>query len=469
MGYKIWIKNGTFITLRQNDVEPMQQKEFESTQDQVVKPMKDLAVQSNNDNRNVATVLTDGHMVITDDRIVYVGPDAPSEEEGPFDEIIDGRHRLYMPGLINTHGHAAMSLLRGVADDLALQVWLEQHIWPVEEKMTADDIYYGTLLSIVEMLKGGTTTFVDMYDHMDRVAEAVEQSGMRGSLMRGIIGFGEPEQVTGKLQEAARFAREWNNQADGRIKTMMAPHAPYTCPPELIQRIVDISAELDVPIHIHMSETLFEVEENRRQYRRRPVAHLQALGVFDRPCLVAHAVHLDDEEIAMLAEHDVRVAHNPVSNLKLASGIARLPEMLGAGILVGLGTDGCASNNNLDMFEEMRMASLLHKGIRGDATLIPAEQAFLMGTRHGARAIWMDDVGALQPGMKADIVSLNIDQPHFLPYSNMISHIVYSASAHDVADVWVDGRQLVKDREMLTLDEEKIKFEITARFQRLMS
>lgn len=432
MSETTWIKNGIFITA--NDVQP----------------------------------IVEGHMVVTGDRITYIGAAPPEPPvDAHYDHIVDGRHRLYMPGLVNTHGHAAMSLLRGYADDLSLQIWLEEHIWPIEAKMKAHDVRSGAALSIIEMLKGGTTTFVDMYDYMDEVAQAVEESGMRGSLSRGIIGFGEPDELKAKLAEAKRFARDWNGQADGRIKTMMAPHAPYTCPPDYIESIVAASIELDVPIQTHMSETLFEVEENHRQYGKRPVAHLQSLGVFDRPCIVAHAVHLHDDEIDILKAHDVSVSHNPVSNLKLASGVARLPDLLQAGVRVSLGTDGCASNNNLDMFEEMRLAALLHKGVSGDPTVVTAEEALRLATVEGAKSIWMDDVGTLEQGSKADFIALNIDQPHFFPHHNFISHVVYSASAQDVTDVWVDGKQLVKGREMLTLDEEKIKHEFSQCYQRL--
>jgi 5-methylthioadenosine/S-adenosylhomocysteine deaminase len=416
---------------------------------------------------NAENKVMQGNMVVEGNQITYIGEGIPEAKES-YDEIIDGTHKLYMPGLVNTHGHAAMSLLRGYADDLALQTWLEEYMWPNEAKFTAHDIKYGSLLSIVEMLKGGTTCFVDMYDHMNEVAQAVEQSGMRGCLTRGMISFGTPEEAKAKLREAEQFSRDWHNKAEGRITTMLAPHSAYTCPPDFIEEIVRSSGEMNLPIHTHMSETLFEVEENERQYGLRPVAHLEKLGVFSRPTIVAHAVHLTDEEIAILKKYDVRVSHNPGSNLKLASGIARVPELLEAGVLVSLGTDSSASNNNLDMFEEMRLAALLHKGVSGDPTAISAEEALRMGTIQGARSIWLKDTGVLQPGMKADFIAINTDQPHFLPRTNFISHVIYSAAAQDVSDVWVDGRRIVKNRELLTLDEEKIKFEFTACFQRLM-
>jgi len=410
--------------------------------------------------------VAEGTLVVRDGRIEAIGEVDPREYEGL--PVIDGRRKLFMPGLVNTHGHAAMSLLRGYADDLALQVWLEEKMWPNEAKFTAEDVRWGTLLAIVEMVKGGTTCFVDMYDHMDEVAGAVEQSGMRACLARGMIGHVPPKVQKAKLAEGRAFAENWHGKAEGRITAMMSPHAAYTCPPEFIRQVVDIAHELDLPIHTHMSETLKEVLDNERQYGLRPVAHLEKLGVFSRPCLVAHGVHLTDEEIDVLKRYDVRVSHNPGSNLKLASGIAPVPALLRAGVKVSLGTDSAASNNNLDMFEEIRLAALLHKGVSGDPTAVPAREALKMGTVYGAESIWLEDVGRLAPGMKADIIALDMDQPHFLPKTDFISHIVYCASAHDVTDVWVDGRRIVRDRELLTLDEERIKHEFSRCFRRLM-
>ena len=410
----------------------------------------------------------EGYMIIEDDRIAYIG-DAPPAPGERFDEVIDGRGKLYMPGLVNTHCHAAMTLLRGYGDDLALQVWLEQKMWPNEAKFTDEDVKWGTLLSIVEMVKGGTTCFVDMYDHMDQVAEAVRISGMRARLTRGAIGLCPPDVQKSKLEEAIRFAKDWHGQANGRITTMMSPHAPYTCPPDFIEKFVQAAHDLDLPIHTHMSETLKEVLDNEKQYGLRPPAHLEKLGVFTRPCLVAHAVHLNDEEIDILRRHSVHVSHNPGSNLKLASGVARVPDMLAAGILVSLGTDSAASNNNLDMFEEMRLAALIHKGVTGEPEAVPAGEALRMGTVYGARSIWLDDVGMLKAGMKADFIALNAEQAHLYPKTDYISHVVYSASAKDVVDVYVDGACIVRGGECVTLDEEQIRFEAQKRFELLLS
>jgi 5-methylthioadenosine/S-adenosylhomocysteine deaminase len=411
--------------------------------------------------------LIKGCMVVEGNRITYIGDQVPEPIE-TYDEVVNGSHKLYMPGLVNTHGHAAMSLLRGYGDDLALQIWLEEKMWPMEAKFSANDVKWATLLSILEMVKGGTTTFVDMYDHMNEVAKAVELSGMRGSLCRGVIGLCPPEIQDAKLKEATQFAKDWHGAADGRITTMISPHSPYTCPPDYIERFVQAAHDLNLPIHTHMSETLREVSFNEQEYGLRPAAHLEKYGVFTRPTLIAHGVHLTDDEIAILAAHKVNVSHNPGSNLKLASGIARVQDLQLAGVKVSLGTDSAASNNNLDMFEEMRLAALIHKGATGDPLAIPAKEALKMGTLTGAESLWLEHVGQLKPGMTADFIALDLDQPHFLPKTDFVSHIVYSASAKDVTDVWVNGNWIVRSGECLTLDEERIKREFEHCFDKLI-
>ncbi|WP_018886202.1 amidohydrolase [Paenibacillus massiliensis] len=409
----------------------------------------------------------EGCMIIEDSRITYIGPTIPDGEENT--PVVDGKGLLFLPGLVNTHGHAAMSLLRGYGDDMVLQQWLQEKMWPMEGKFTSTDVYWGTSLSVLEMLKGGTTTFLDMYDHMDEVAKVAEQSGIRACLMRGAIGLCSEEEQRMKLNEAVAFAKNWHGKADGRITTMMSPHSPYTCPPAFIEQFVQAAHDLNLPLHTHMSETLAEVEQNVREYGARPVEHLQKLGFFSRPSLVAHAVHLNDEEIQVLAQYDVGVSHNPGSNLKLASGVARVPDLLRAGVKVSLGTDGPASNNNLDMFEEMRLAALIHKGVSGDPTAVPAAEALRMTTEYGAVSIGLKEVGVLAAGNKADFIALDMDQPHFLPRTDLISHAVYSASAKDVVHVWVDGKQVLKDGSCLTLDEERIRYEAQAAFEGLLA
>ncbi|MFF2887552.1 amidohydrolase [Paenibacillus sp. NPDC057967] len=430
---QLWIKDGLFVTM-----------------DDAAKTVK-------------------GHMVVTDGVITYVGAEPPVGLL-PDAQKLDGSKLAFMPGLVNTHGHAAMTLLRGYSDDQKLQVWLEQKMWPMEAKYVDADTRAGSALAIIEMLRTGTTAFVDMYDRMDQVAAMTEQAGIRGILTRGVIGLCSEEEQKAKLNDAIAFAKTWHGKADGRISTMLSPHAPYTCPPAYIEKFVEAAHELDLPLHTHMSETIAEVEQNVRDYGARPVEHLDRLGFFSRPSLVAHAVHLTDEEIALLAEHGVSVSHNPVSNLKLASGVARLPELMRAGVKVSLGTDSVASNNNLDLFEEIRFSALLHKGVSGDPTAIPAWEALKLGTTYGANAIWQgDSIGQLKAGYKADFIAIDLDQPHFYPLTDIVSHLVYAGSGRDVKHVWVDGRQVVQNGVCTLMDEEKIKYEAAASFERLLN
>ncbi|HZG16534.1 MAG TPA: amidohydrolase [Candidatus Bathyarchaeia archaeon] len=411
-------------------------------------------------------VIRDGAVAFEGDKLIYVGP-TPVDVSG-YDEVIDGKGKYVLPGLINTHGHVGMSLLRGYADDLPLQQWLQDKMWPLEAQFTADHVKWGTYLSIIEMIRTGTTTFVDMYDHMDEVAKAVTESGMRARLCRGMIGLCSEEERQQKLREATTFAQNWHNQADGRITVMMSPHAPYTCPPEFISQIVEKAVELDLPIHIHMSETRFEVEQNVKDYGVRPVAHLENLGVFNRPTLVAHAVHLTDEEIEILAKYDVKVSHNIVSNLKLASGVAPLPKLLAGGVSVSLGTDSTASNNNLNLFEEMKLAAILHKGVNFDPVAIPAEEALRLATRYGADGVFQaDKLGSLEVGKQADLIILDANQAHYHPAHNPISHVVYAGNGRDVTDTIVAGRFIMRNRELLTVDEERVIYEANQMFATL--
>ncbi|SFS61343.1 amidohydrolase family protein [Marininema halotolerans] len=402
-------------------------------------------------------------MLVEDQRIAWIGP----MEEAPIaDEIVDLQGRLMLPGWVNTHGHAAMTLLRSFADDLPLQTWLEQYMWPIEARFGAEQVHWGTQLAVAEMIRCGTTCFTDMYDHMDEVAKVVETSGLRASLCRGVIGLGSQEERDWKRKEAVQFAKDWHGQADGRITTMMSPHAPYTCPPDYIEEIVTEATRLNLPIHIHLSETKGEVQRHVDTYGIRPVKHLEVLGVFKRPTLVAHAVHVTEEELEILLQYDVKISHNPGSNLKLGSGIAPIPLMLAKGLRPSLGTDGAASNNNLDIMEEVRLASLIHKGNTQDPEAVPAFTALKMGTCYGAEALFLDqEIGTLEVGKKADFITLDMNRPHLRPMHDLVSLLVYSASRADIQDVYVDGRALMRNQELLTIDEERILFETDRTFQ----
>ncbi len=411
-------------------------------------------------------VFSNGAIAFENGDITYVG-EVP-EDLSSYDEVIDAKGNYILPGLINTHGHSPMSYLRGYADDLPLEQWLQEKMWPLEERYTPEHTRWGAYLSILEMLRTGTTTFVDMYDNLDEVAQAVEYSGIRAKLCRGVIGFGSDELRKSKLEEATNFAENWNNGADGRITTMMSPHSAYTCTPEYIKQIVDAAEKLNLPIHIHMSESKTEVEQIQREYGKLPVKHLQSIGVFERPTLLAHAVHVTEEEMDILAKYDVKVSHNIISNLKLASGIAPIKDFLEKGITVSLGTDSSASNNNLDLFEELKQVAILHKGIQYDSTLITAGEALRMATINGAQSLWLEQsIGSLEVGKQADIIIIDTNQPFYHPKHDAVSHIVYAGSGRDVNDVFVKGKQVVKNKEVLTIDQEKVFYEVARLFKTL--
>lgn len=413
-----------------------------------------------------SALIPDGEIIIEGQYITHVGPAGSVSPEQNFDRVIDARGMLAMPGFVNCHTHASMTLLRGYADDLTLMEWLQKKIWPVEERLEPEDIYWGAMLSCLEMIRSGTTTFADMYFHMDEVARAVEKAGMRASLSQGLIGLSPGAGEA--LSNSRRFIREWHGQAEGRITTMLGPHAPYTCPPDFLARVLDMADELKVGIHIHIAETRAEIEEIQQKYGKTPVALMEQVGLFNFPVLAAHCVHLTDEDIRILVARGAGIAHNPESNMKLASGIAPVTRLLAAGALVGLGTDGAASNNNLDMMEEMRSAALLQKVATMDPMALPAQDALAMATVNGARVLGLKDVGPLKPGNKADIILVNLDRPHFYPRHNLMAHLVYAARASDVETVIIDGRLVMENREILTLDEERIYYEVQKRAEKLV-
>lgn len=381
-------------------------------------------------------------------------------DPGGYDTVIDARGQLIMPGLVNAHTHLAMVLFRGYADDMALQPWLEEMIWPAEAKLTAEQVYWGSLWGAVECIRGGVTAFCDMYFFMDEVGKAIDKAGLRALLTYGMIAFEPNEKMDKEFATSMAFIENWHGKADGRIQTALAPHAQYTCCDEVWERAIQISGERGLWINTHLSETRKEVDVCVKESGKSPVVYLNDLGVFDVPTLAAHCVHVNQEDIGILAEKNVRVSHNPGSNLKLGSGIAPLPEMLAAGVTVGLGTDGTASNNNLNMFEEMHMAAMIHKGTHEDPLAVPAKQAFGVATQGGYRAIGVDDGGVLEEGALADVILVDLEAPHLAPVYQPLSALVYSAQASDVRTTIVNGQVLMKDRKLLTLDEDEIKQKI---------
>ena len=384
------------------------------------------------------------------------------------DKIIDCTNMLAVPGFVNTHTHAAMTLFRSYADDMQLMDWLQNKIWPAEGNLVPEDVYWGTLLSIAEMIKSGTTTFSDMYFHMPQVAQAVAESGIRAVLARGMAGVAPNADQA--LAESEDFYRQYHNGADGRITVMLGPHASYTCPPEYLKRVVTLAQRLGCEIHIHLAETIGEVDECKKKYGKSPIELMKELGVLDCGVLAAHCVHVSSADIAIMKEANVRVAHNPGSNMKLASGIAPVPEMLTAGLCVGLGTDGAASNNNLDMLEEIRLVAMLHKVHTLNPLLIPAKTAVRMATSYGAKALGLGAViGTIAPGFKADITLFNMHAPHWYPRNDRLSLLAYSANSGDVHTVMVNGKIILDNKRLTTIDEEQVMYEANKRGLRLIN
>ncbi len=409
-------------------------------------------------------ILDPGNILIENDIIEAIGEDLKAP--GDAARTISGKGKVVIPGLVNTHNHAAMSLFRSYADDYPLMQWLEQKIFPAEAKLTPDDVFWGTSLSLLEMLRGGTTTFVDMYYFMEETARACVDSGIRAMLSQVFIGANSSKGYN-SLEDAIKFIENWEDKTNGRITTILGPHATYTCPPDFLKKVLKETEKLNTLIHIHLSESRHEVQDSLDRYKKTPVGLMEEIGMFERPVLAAHCVHITDEDIDILVSKGVGIAHNPGSNLKLANGVAPLKKLMDKDARVGLGTDGPASNNNLDMFEEIRLASLLQKGFYEQPTYVTAEEALAAATRGGARAINMDNIGVLKAGAKADLAILDFQKPHLQPYDNPVANIVYSASAGDVDTVLVDGKIVVENGTCLTLDEEKIYYEANRRARRL--
>jgi 5-methylthioadenosine/S-adenosylhomocysteine deaminase len=389
---------------------------------------------------------------IEDQKIVSIG-NAP--DGFIADELIDADNHLVMPGLVNAHTHIGMSLLRNYADDLPFWPWLTEKIWPIEDKLTANDVYWGSMLSIAEMIRSGVTSFADMYFFMDDVAKAVETTGIRANLARGMVG--NAEVGAQKLAESLTFKNEWHGKADGRIQVDLAPHAPYSCEKPFLEHLIKTNEVEKCRMHIHLSESSKEVADSIESLGMSPIAYVDSLGLFEYPTIAAHCVHLSDEDIAILAKKKVNVIHNPGSNLKLGNGFAPIKKMLEAGVNVALGTDGSSSNNNLNLFEEMNLVATVHKAVHEDPTLVPAYTALEMATVNGAKALGLEGcIGQIKEGYLADLIMIDLKKPHFYPRFNMTASLVYSAQASDVKDVMVYGKWVMRNYELLTMNEQEV-------------
>ena len=401
-------------------------------------------------------VYREGLLVVEDDHIAYCGP-YDQAWLGKCSETVDYEGAWIMPGLVNCHTHSAMTLLRGIRDDSNLHEWLEDYIWPAESQFTAEVTTKAVQFALAEMLLSGTTTFNDMYNphgvDIKQVYQAVRQSGMRCYFSPTL--FTSPAETAEEtLIRTRAIIEEILSYDDKDFQVMVAPHSPYACDEDLLKGRVDLARELDLKLHIHVAETQNENKIILERYGKRPLAFLKGLGCLEQPAIFAHGVELNSSEIADLANSPVSIAHNPISNLKLASGVAPVTNLLAAGVTVGLATDSVASNNNLDMFEEGRTAALLQKMRVGDASQFTIEQALKALTIEGAKALGLEDkIGSLEVGKQADFIAI---QPkgriHLYPLENMLSHLVYAVKGSDVQDVYIAGKQVVRDGQVLTVN-----------------
>ena len=399
-----------------------------------------------------------GAVAVDGGAIVAVGPRQEVDRACRGRERIDASGKLVMPGLLNAHTHAPMTLFRGIADDLPLETWLYKYIWPAETKLLSPDfVRLGTQLAAAEMIRSGTVLFCDMYYFEDDIAQACKEIGIRVVIGEALVDFPTANCKTPEeqLKYTEYLLSQWKD--DSLVIPSVQPHSPYAASAELMQRAKELAHEYGAPYLLHVSETQKEVQESIEKHGLTPVARLANLGLLGPSTVAIHAIHLTDQDIALLAEHDASVVHCPESQLKLASGFTPVPKLLEAGIKVALGTDGAASNNDLDMFGEMGTAAKVHKMMAGDPTVVDARRVLRMATLEAARVLGLDDkLGSLEVGKRADIIVLDLDVPHLVPVYDITSHLVYAAHANDVHTVIIDGCVVMRDRELLTLDEDEV-------------
>ena len=394
-------------------------------------------------------------LLIKDDLIAEISDEI---DEGKADKIIDGEGKILLPGLINTHTHLSMTLFRGLADDLSLDSWLNDHIWPMEANLNGDYCYIGALLGAVELIKSGTTTFSDMYFYMEDVARAVEDAGIRAVLSYGMIDFGDAEKRENEFRENLSLFENCNGMADGRIKVFFGPHSPYTASEDLLVKVRELADEYGMGIHIHVSETEKEINDSLDEKGLRPFEYLEKIGFLGPDVVAAHSVWLSDEEIEIIKKHDVKVSHNPCSNMKLASGIAPVSKLIENGVCVSIGTDGASSNNNLDLIEELKTASLLQKVSTLDPKVLTSDDAIEMATIKGAEALgWDSEIGSIEVGKKADIILIDTNSANMVPDSSSLSsNVIYSANGSNVDTTICNGKILMENKKLTVLDEQEI-------------
>ena len=394
-------------------------------------------------------------LLIKDDLIAEI---AETIDEGNVDKIIDAEGKILLPGLINTHTHVSMTLFRGLADDLSLDSWLNDHIWPMEANLNGDYCYIGALLGAVELIKSGTTTFSDMYFYMEDVARAVEDAGIRAVLSYGMIDFGDAEKREAEIEENLQLFKSCNGMADGRIKVFFGPHSPYTASEDLLIKVRELADEYNMGIHIHVSETEKEINDSLDEKGLRPFEYLEKIGFLGPDVVAAHCVWLSDEEIKIIKKHDVKVSHNPCSNMKLASGIAPVSKLIENDICVSIGTDGASSNNNLDLIEELKTASLLQKVSTLDPKVLTSDEAITMATIKGAEALGLEnEIGSIEVGKKADIILIDTNSANMVPDSSSLSsNVIYSANGSNVDTTICNGKILMENKKLTVLDEQEI-------------
>ena len=394
-------------------------------------------------------------LLIKDDLIAEI---ADEIDESKADKIIDAEGKILLPGLVNTHTHLSMTLFRGLADDLSLDTWLNDHIWPMEANLNGDYCYIGALLGAVEMIKSGTTTFSDMYFYMEDVARAVDEAGIRAALSFGMIDFGDEERRNAEIEKNLALFKDCDGMADGRINVFLGPHSPYTASEELLIKTRQLADEYGMKIHIHVSETQKEINDVSEEKGLRPFEYLEKIGFLGPDVIAAHCVWLSDDEIDIIKKHDVKISHNPCSNMKLASGIAPVSKMIENGICVSIGTDGASSNNNLDLIEELKTASLLQKVSTLDPKVLNSNEAIEMATIKGAEALGLDSqIGSIEVGKKADIILIDTNAANMTPDSSSLSsNVIYSANGSNVDTTICNGKVLMENKKLTTLDEDEI-------------